>query len=200
MDARLGGVTTGCGVAPAAWALGRRPVRHLFVLPVLGRLTPFAGPSFSFTLIFGSLVDTLGSGKRMSDVLRPIILWFCYLAVGAAAAGTLEIGCFELTGMRQANRVRKQYLTALLRQEVAYFDTNDTGVLLARVVADTNAIQEAISAKMPNFIHHFSAGIIGIIIGIDFIVMAFVIVTMTAATIARFAPCQAHRERSRYGY
>ena len=39
----------------------------------------------SFTLIFGSLVDTLGSGATMSESLRPVILWFCYLG-GAAAA------------------------------------------------------------------------------------------------------------------
>ena len=101
----------------------------------------------------------------MSVVLRPIILWFCYLAIAATAAGSLEIGCFELAGLRQANRIRKQYLTALLRQEIGYFDVHDTGMLLARVVSDTNAIQEAISAKLPNFIHHSSAGMIGIIIG-----------------------------------
>ena len=101
----------------------------------------------------------------MSDVLRPIILWFCYLAVGACAAGSLEIGCFELTGLRQANRIRKQYLTALLRQEVSFFDRHDTGALLARVVTDTTAIQEGISSKMPNFIHHSCAGVVGLIIG-----------------------------------
>ena len=124
-----------------------------------------ASPARSFTLIFGALVDGLGSGQRMSTVLRPIILWFCYLAVGATAAGSLEIGCFELTGMRQANRIRKQYLTALLRQEVSYFDRHDTGALLARVVTDTTAIQEGISSKMPNFIHHSCAGLVGIVIG-----------------------------------
>ena len=36
-------------------------------------------PRHSFTLIFGSLVDTLGSGTTMSESLRPVILWFCYL-------------------------------------------------------------------------------------------------------------------------
>ena len=29
----------------------------------------------SFTLIFGSLVDTLGSGKTMSEALLPVIFW-----------------------------------------------------------------------------------------------------------------------------
>ena len=71
-----------------------------------------------FTLIFGALVDTLGSGKSMSDVLRPsaflgaytrtdfsytpcppVILWFCYLGIGATACGYLKVACFEISGM-----------------------------------------------------------------------------------------------------
>ena len=102
----------------------------------------------------------------MSEVLRPVILWFTYLGIGASFAGYLEIACFEVAGMRQANRIRRQYLTALLRQEMGYFDLHDSGALLARVVADTNAIQEAISAKLPNFIHHGCAGLLGVLIGL----------------------------------
>jgi hypothetical protein len=41
----------------------------------------------SFTLIFGSLVDTLGSGTSMSESLKPVILWFCYLGAAASVAG-----------------------------------------------------------------------------------------------------------------
>ena len=99
-------------------------------------------------------------------MLRPIILWFCYLGIGATGAGYLEISCFELAGMRQANRIRRQYLTALLRQEMGFFDVHDSGALLARVVTDTNSIQEAISQKLPNFIHHGSAGLLGVLIGL----------------------------------
>ena len=49
---------------------------------------------------------------------------------------------------------------------MAYFDTHDTGALLARVVTDTNAIQLALSSKCPNLIHHGMAGVIGVIIGL----------------------------------
>jgi hypothetical protein len=136
----------------------------------------------------------------MSESLRPVIFWFIYLGAAATVAGYMEIACWELAGMRQANRIRcvskhtkpcfacarvcslaprrvtrghartharrRQYLTALLRQEMAFFDSHDSGALLARVVTDTNAIQEALSSKCPNLIHHGCAGIIGIIIGL----------------------------------
>jgi ATP-binding cassette subfamily B (MDR/TAP) protein 1 len=127
----------------------------------------------------------------MSESLRPVIFWFLYLGAAATVAGYMEIACWELAGMRQANRIRcvrvvcvlvpntqrvtrtarlcarrRQYLTALLRQEMAFFDSHDSGALLARVVTDTNAIQEALSSKCPNLIHHGCAGLIGIIIGL----------------------------------
>jgi len=41
-------------------------------------LATFVGAHHSlhrFTLIFGSLVDTLGSGKTMSEALLPVIFW-----------------------------------------------------------------------------------------------------------------------------
>ena len=173
-----------------------------------------SGAFRSFTLIFGSLVDTLGSGTTMSESLRPVILWFCYLGGGLYRAarclpiphahaapraspprsrgvrGRLPRDCVLGDGRHppgqphqarptvapprrtpRPRRVltaarRRQYLTALLRQEMAFFDTHDTGALLARVVTDTNAIQLALSSKCPNLIHHGMAGVIGIIIGL----------------------------------
>jgi ATP-binding cassette subfamily B (MDR/TAP) protein 1 len=67
---------------------------------------------------------------------------------------------------RQGNRIRRQYLTALLRQDQAFFDSHDSGALLARVVTDTNAIQEALSQKLPNFVQNASSAVLGIAIGL----------------------------------
>ena len=78
----------------------------------------------------------------------------------------MQVGCWELAGLRQSNRIRQQYLTALLRQDLSFYDQNDTGALLARVVSDTNAIQLALSSKVPNLIQHGSAGCLGLLIGL----------------------------------
>ena len=49
---------------------------------------------------------------------------------------------------------------------MAFYDTHDSGALLARVVSDSNAIQEALCQKVPNLLQHGGAGIIGVIIGL----------------------------------
>ena len=53
-------------------------------------------------------------------------------------------------GARQATRLRRQYLQAVLRQEAAFFDASaQSGVLLQGLNEDTSAIQLAIGEKVP---------------------------------------------------
>lgn len=61
---------------------------------------------------------------------------------------------------------RRQYLESLVRQDIAFFDKEDSGALLARVVSDTNAIQEALSSKLAVCLQHFGAALVGVIIGL----------------------------------
>lgn len=54
----------------------------------------------------------------------------------------------------------------MLQQEVAFFDTDtSSGKLLNGLNADTLAIQEAISEKVGNFVHHLCTFLVGIAIG-----------------------------------
>jgi hypothetical protein len=48
-------------------------------------------------------------------------------------AGFLQQFCWSYTSVRQTNRLRRRYLTAVLRQDVAFFDTQvcTHGVALA---------------------------------------------------------------------
>lgn len=54
------------------------------------------------------------------------------------------------TGERQAGRIRANYLHAILRQDVGYFDTKggNTATIVASVSSDTLLIQDAISEKV----------------------------------------------------
>ena len=53
------------------------------------------------------------------------------------------------SGERQAIKMRIRYLEAILRQDVAYFDTHaETGMLMDSVSSDTLMVQDAISEKV----------------------------------------------------
>ncbi|KAJ3557811.1 hypothetical protein NM688_g1262 [Phlebia brevispora] len=62
-----------------------------------------------------------------------------------------------------AKRIRERYLQAILRQDIAYFDTVGAGEVATRIQTDTHLVQQGISEKVPlavSFVAAFVAGII----------------------------------------
>lgn len=55
---------------------------------------------------------------------------------------------FIYTGEHMSQKIREQYLAAILRQNVAFFDKLGAGEITTRITADTNLIQEGISEKV----------------------------------------------------
>lgn len=55
---------------------------------------------------------------------------------------------FIYTGEHIAQKIREQYLAAILRQNVGFFDKLGAGEITTRITADTNLIQEGISEKV----------------------------------------------------
>ena len=54
-----------------------------------------------------------------------------------------------LTGQRQSARIRAKFLRAVLRQDVAFFDTEtSTGDVIARMSGDILLVQEGMGEKV----------------------------------------------------
>ncbi|GLJ37717.1 hypothetical protein SUGI_0766220 [Cryptomeria japonica] len=108
--------------------------------------------------IISSAVNDLGSGSNSIGNLNHTVVNFLYLAAGVAVAAFLEAFCWARTGERQASRMRRKYLMAVLRQEVAFFDTAgvDTAEVVNSISNDTLIIQDVFSEKVPNFIMNLS--------------------------------------------
>lgn len=69
------------------------------------------------------------------------------------------------TGHRQTAKLRNLYLSAVLRQDVAFFDTQaTTGSLLKGLDEDSASVQQAISEKVGHFMQHVSCFLIGYIV------------------------------------
>ncbi|KAL0341806.1 UNVERIFIED_CONTAM: ABC transporter B family member 19 [Sesamum calycinum] len=83
-------------------------------------------PWYSF--LFGDFVNKLARGQdndkhqMMRDVNK-----VCLLMTGLAAlvmvGAYLEITCWRIVGERSAHRIRTEYLRAVLRQDIGFFDT-----------------------------------------------------------------------------
>jgi ABC-type multidrug transport system fused ATPase/permease subunit len=94
--------------------------------------------------------------------VKEISLYFLYLGLGSLVCSYLEAALWMWTGNRQANRIRQRYLAAVMRQEIAFFDTQaTTGGLLAGLNEDSIQVQNAISEKLGGFIHHAATFLVG---------------------------------------
>lgn len=72
-------------------------------------------------------MDVLGKpGADLSATFNEIALIFLYIAIATLFTSFFEVGFWMWTGNRQTNRIRQQYLAALLRQDISYYDVDAT--------------------------------------------------------------------------
>ncbi|KAK9282140.1 hypothetical protein L1049_005052 [Liquidambar formosana] len=143
----------------------------LVILGCLGALINGGSlPWYSF--LFGKFVnkiakesDDLHKSKMMKDV-EEIFLLMAGLAAIVVVGAYLEITCWRLVGERSAQRIRTEYLRAVLRQDIGFFDTDvSTGDIMHGISSDVAQIQEVMGEKMAHFIHHVFTFICGYTVG-----------------------------------
>jgi hypothetical protein len=105
-----------------------------------------------FSLLFGELLNAFnapsGGGSDFTETINRYALWFLLIAIGAAIAAFLENALIMVTAERQIRRVREEYLRALLRQDVGFYDLNKAGELAARLVEDSLTMSQGIAEKV----------------------------------------------------
>ncbi|KAJ1441010.1 P-loop containing nucleoside triphosphate hydrolase, partial [Sesbania bispinosa] len=88
------------------------------------------------TIILGKLINAFGSNVP-SQVVNEVS----------------KVSCWMVTGERQATRIRGLYLKTILKQDIAFFDTETTtGEVIGRMSGDTILIQDSMGEKVGKFI------------------------------------------------
>ncbi|CAL5059836.1 unnamed protein product [Urochloa decumbens] len=142
----------------------------LMVLGLVGAIGD--GMSTPVLMIFGSrMFNDAGSGpdrlqqfrSRMNENARNLLI----LAAANWIMAFLEGYCWARTAERQASRMRRRYLRAVLRQDVEYFDLNagTTSEAIASVSSDSLAVQDALAEKLPNFVMNSAVFVGGYAVG-----------------------------------
>lgn len=138
-------------------SLYRYATKWDLVLVFIGAMCSIGGGAVMplMTVVFGNLagsfqgliLGTLEPG-HFSGVLAHYVLYFVYLAIGEFVLVYFATVLFIYTGEHITAAVREEYLRAILRQNIGYFDNLGAGEITTRITADTNLIQEAISEKV----------------------------------------------------
>ncbi|KAJ7968838.1 ABC transporter B family protein [Quillaja saponaria] len=117
------------------------------------------------------IVGTIGAiANGLTQPIMPIILGKLINAFGASDPSHVQkevykVSCWMVTGERQATRIRSLYLETILRQDIAFFDTETTaGEAIGRMSGDTFLIQDAMGEKVGKFIQLASTFFGGFII------------------------------------
>lgn len=82
------------------------------------------------------------------SILNHKVLDFVYLAIGEFVLVYAATAGYIYTGSHIAAKVREEYLRAILRQNIGYFDKLGAGEVTTRITSDTNLVQDAISQKV----------------------------------------------------
>nr|XP_024930972.2 ABC transporter B family member 9-like [Ziziphus jujuba var. spinosa] len=119
------------------------------------------------SVLFGELITSIGSSEtsQILDQVSKVVLDFVYLAIGSGIASFLQVSCWMVTGERQASRIRALYLKTILRQDIAFFDTDTkAGEFIGRMSGNIILIQDAMGEKIGKFIQNISTVLGGFII------------------------------------
>lgn len=107
-------------------------------------------------IVFGQLVGdlsntssaSLGEAVGGNSASNKRILYLVYLAIASFGLEWIATAGWQQTGRRIARKVREEYLRALLKQNIGFFDSFGAGKMTSHITADMNAIQDAISEKV----------------------------------------------------
>ncbi|KAI9833880.1 MAG: GTPase-activating protein [Thelocarpon superellum] len=124
------------------------------------------------TIIFGKLSGTFKdffqgtlSHDAFTSDLDYYTLFFVYLAIGEFVTIYICTVGFIYTGEHVTQKLREQYLAAILRQNIAFFDKLGAGEITTRITADTNLVQDGISEKIGLTLTAFTTFITAFVIG-----------------------------------
>lgn len=106
-------------------------------------------PAFSFALASIIAAYYLPVAEIPSQAAK-WALAFVAIGVGTFIVSLLQTGCFAHMGAKLARRVRMLSLTALLRQEMAWFDEegHSSGAVSARLATDASAVRGAVGDQL----------------------------------------------------
>lgn len=135
-------------------------VGHGTMLPIL--TVQFGDIIDQFRVLFqdpsavSSITDTVSSTNRIFLILSFVVWVISFIQLYFALASANLIG----------NNMRTRFFDSLIRQQPAFYDKAQAGVLTNLVVSDINLIQAGIGDKLATATHYITTFVAGIIVGL----------------------------------
>ncbi len=122
-----------------------RPEWRTLALATLALLIAAAG-SLSAPTLAGRLVDSVSEGGRATLDRTALLLLGVFAVSGLASAFRSYL--FRVAGERIVARLRGDLYSAVMQQEIAFFDKRRTGELINRLASDTTVLQNVVTVNL----------------------------------------------------
>ncbi|XP_073533933.1 ATP-dependent translocase ABCB1-like isoform X2 [Phyllobates terribilis] len=136
-------------------------------LPILNILFGYLTESFVATGIYtnaSSNISDCTSGVDIEAHVSSITIVYAEIGFVMIILCFLEIWTFMVSAARQIRRIQQMFFNAVIHQEMAWFDSYQTGTLNYRLTQDIATIYDGLSNKLCIFVQMISTAISGIII------------------------------------
>ncbi|XP_076869034.1 ATP-dependent translocase ABCB1 isoform X2 [Brachyhypopomus gauderio] len=152
-------------------------------------------PNFTWPALNQSLGESMTRHAIYYSIMGGIVLFAAYMQV---AFWTLAAG-------RQVKRLRKLFFHSIVKQDIGWFDVNETGQLNTRLADDIYKINEGIGDKMGMLIQSLTTFFAGFVVGfikgwkLTLVILAISpLLGISAAIIAKVMTTFTSREQTAY--
>ncbi|KAK6748563.1 hypothetical protein RB195_001282 [Necator americanus] len=143
-------LVTGAGLPLMSILQGR--VTQAFVNEQMYRTNTTPGPSFHYN-------DTDFNHDIMNAVYG-----YTGMALGMFLAANIQVSCFLIVCEQMSNRIRRKFVQAILRQDIPWFDKNNSGTLATKLFDNLERVKEGTGDKIGLMFQYTSQFLTGFVI------------------------------------
>ena len=119
-------------------------------------------------IAFGELLDSTASLANVEETTRNAVFFMIGVACVLGASLFLGFGFTSWAAVRGANNTRREYVKALMAQDVRFFDDAKAGELAAATSERCQELQNGTAKKLGEFVQAVFTGVGGIAVGFYF--------------------------------
>ena len=119
----------------------------------------------AFCLLFGVALDDLNGGS-ISTSINKLVVWLIILGIGNWIVLTIATGSWGITGERQAQKMTEKYVSAVLSQEIGWFDTVGANQIATKLADMSGQLRDGMTYKLCDLIQYISQVLGCVIVGL----------------------------------
>ncbi|CAL1272515.1 unnamed protein product [Larinioides sclopetarius] len=135
-----------------------------------------------------------------------LCIWNACCGVAFLICNYIMVSFFSLAASNQAFRIRCMFMSSVLKQDIGWYDTNETGDFASRITGDLQRIQDGIGEKVGICISFLSSTVLCIAVGLYYgwklglvILSVTPVLTIAMAVMSKVQASVSREEMQAYG-